>query len=129
MILDGARAISNLRAVVFEAGPDYVYKRVEAYGLGGACVNFHNGQPSCIVGQVFGLLGLTAEKAEELGVAGTTIALISCELLNRSDFEWSFTPAAVGVLMTAQDYQDSGSSWGQALQAAKRRYAEYGETV
>ena len=129
MILDGAGAISSLRSVVFENGPDYVYKRVEAYGLGGACVNFHNGQPSCIVGQVFGLLGLTAEKAEELGVAGTTIASTSCRFLNDSDFEWNFTPAAIGILAVAQDIQDGGKSWGEALKAAEARYADLGETV
>lgn len=129
MILDGAGAISSLRTVVFEAGPDYVYKRVEAYGLGGACVNFHNGEPSCIVGKVFSLLGLTAEKAEEFNVAGMAIASTSCERLNRSDFEWKFSNAAIGVLVTAQDCQDGGMSWGQALKAAEDRYAKYGETV
>lgn len=129
MILDADGAIRSLREVVYSAGPDYVYERVEAYGLGGACVNFYNGQPSCIVGQVFGLLGLTAEKAEELNIAGRTIASVACELLNRSDFEWDFSSAAVGILVTAQDCQDTGSTWGKALEAAEARYAKYGENI
>lgn len=120
MILDADGAIRSLRTVVFEKGPDYVYQRVEAYGLKGSCVNFtEDGQPSCIVGHVFSLLGLTAEKALEVGVASTTIADVSCELLNRSDFEWKFTPQAQRILAVAQDYQDTGNSWGEALEACE----------
>ena len=123
MILDADGAIRSLRTVVFEKGPDYVYRRVNAYGLKGACVNFHNGEPSCIVGHAFGLLGLTAEKALEIGVASTTIASASCELLNRSDFDWEFTDDASRILALAQDYQDSGESWGEALKACENLYA------
>lgn len=120
MILDADGAIRSLREVVFEKGPDYVYRRVEAYGFQGACVNFtEDGEPSCIVGHVFGLLGLTGEKALEVGVASTAIASVSCELLNRSDFEWTFTDGAIRILAVAQDYQDTGSSWGEALEACE----------
>lgn len=124
MILDADGAIRSLRTVVFEKGPDYVYQRVEAYGLKGSCVNFtEDGQPSCIVGHVFSLLGLTAEKALEVGVASTTIADVSCELLNRSDFEWEFTDDASRILALAQDYQDNAHSWGEALEACEDLYA------
>ena len=117
MILDADGAIRSLRTVVFEKGPDYVYERIE-----GRCVNFQDGEPSCIVGHVFGLLGLTAPKAEDVGILGTTIASVSCELLNRSDFDWDFTPEAMRLLMLAQDYQDSANSWGEALEACENLY-------
>ena len=123
MILDADGAIRSLREVVYSKGPDYVYKRVESHGLGGACVNFHNGEPSCIVGHVFAMLGLTQEAAELVGVAGTSIASVSCLYLNRSDFEWEFTDQAVCLLALAQDYQDSACSWGQALEACEGLYA------
>lgn len=120
MILDADGAIRCLRTVVFEKGADYVYQS----GSDGLCFNFRDGEPSCIVGHVFALLGLTAEKAEELGVDGARSVIPSCQVLSQSDFDWNFDNNAAEILNTAQGVQDYGWTWGEALAASERLYAQ-----
>lgn len=69
MTLDADGAIRSLRTVVYEKGADFVYPGDR---LEDQCLNFKDGEASCIVGHVLALLGLTYERAVELGIAGST---------------------------------------------------------
>lgn len=123
-------AILSLRAVVFEKGADFRYCNpswTEEDITSGItkCLNFHGREPGCIVGHVLAKLGLTAEMANELGIAGGAGAWDACRALGGHDsFPWTFTPEAICVLATAQSHQDERRTWGFALEQAEKSYAE-----
>lgn len=120
MILTGQTALAILRKVVFEKGADYVYPH-----RGMECVNFENGQPSCIVGHVFAELGITYEQAVRDGFSGSSDVLESVTLMEQSpdQYDWEFDNQAVRVLSWAQAGQGSGRTWGEALQVAEEFFA------
>lgn len=120
MILTGMMAVAILRKVVFEKGADYVYPN-----RGMACVNFENGQPSCIVGHVFAELGITYEQAVRDEFSGSLNVRESVTLMENSpnQYDWEFDNLAVSVLSRAQAGQDNGNTWGDSLQAAEEYYA------
>lgn len=114
MVLDTEGAIRALRTVVFEKGADYVYPGTR----GDRCFNFVDGEPSCIVGSVLALLGLTFEQAERLGVSGSRDSWETTKELNDlqdGSFDWVIDEGARLVLSVAQEVQDARSSWGYAL--------------
>jgi hypothetical protein len=116
MILDADGAIRALRTVVFEKGADYVYPGTS----GDKCFNFVDGEPSCIVGSVLALLGLTFEQADRLGVSGSSSAWDTTRELNLDDdFEWTITEQAKQIFGEAQTVQDNRKTWGEALAAAE----------
>lgn len=121
-VLDGLGALGVLRVVVLDKGHDFVYRRAE---LGMSCVNFTHDGPSCIVGHALERLGVTADEAHVLDIDGEVSADTTCRVLNEADnFGWEFTPEAVSLFTTVQVVQDSGQSWGYALDRAAEQLAE-----
>lgn len=120
-VIDIPEALFCLRRVVYDKGPDFVYEKPVLENWS-ACVNFNDGKPSCIVGHVFALLGLSYEKASKLQVDGPRIAESSALILsNDKNFPWTFTVGAKSVLGEAQMHQDDGKTWGEALEMAESK--------
>jgi len=128
---DVDETLDALRAVVAEAGADYVYPdelRVDGTRLG-MCMYVKNGVPACIVGRVIARL---FPKTDLKRLPNTTILLAHRTIPNHGDD--AFTYRALQVLARAQDVQDGNSfdgmtpalpkTWGTALAAAERRAAE-----
>lgn len=121
MVLDTEGAIRALRTVVFEKGADYVYPGASE----DKCFNFVDGEPSCIVGSVLALLGLTFEEADRLGVSGSSSAWDTTTKLNQlqdGSFDWVIGEGARLVLAMAQEVQDRRNSWGEALSAVESQF-------
>lgn len=121
MVLDTEGAIRALRTVVFEKGADYVYPGTP----GDKCFNFVDGEPSCIVGSVLALLGLTFEQADRCGVSGSNDAWDTTRELNRlwdGSFNWVIDEGARLVLAVAQRIQDVRCSWGEALSQVESEF-------
>lgn len=121
-------AIRTLRKVVFEKGADYKYRNPEwtqQDEIDGItiCKNFHGDEPGCIVGHVLHTLGLDANTAQRLNIAGGASASESAEVLNFvPEFGWDFTDGAINVLTTAQCVQDNQKTWGESLAKAEEKY-------
>lgn len=127
MNLTGQGALGLLRLAVFEKGDKYVYPL--ALQGPGDCQNFENGQPSCIVGHVFEKLGVTYDLALAAGIDGSVGAAGSIARLKSHGWtDWTFSLEATCVLISAQSWQDRGSTWGEALAAAEKSL-ELGEVV
>lgn len=118
MILDAKGAIGLLRLVVFEKGADHTYSRVPG-SFGPVCVNFYDGEPSCIVGHVLANLGVSAEKAAEMEVSHNVSVVNVARNLKRCGYEWEIGEDAVDLLEEAQTLQDNGHTWGEALANAE----------
>lgn len=100
-----SETLDLLRRAVEAKGPDYVY--VEPEGDVAACLYVHDGQPSCIVGHVLNYCGL-------LGLAEENKAPSNIRALREH-----FDSAALVVLDAAQEIQDNGEPWGEALACAE----------
>lgn len=122
MVLDGKGAIGLLRLVVFEKGADFVYEKVSRDGVL-LCVNFSDGQPSCIVGHVLANLGVSGEVADRLDISGSYTPGEVATVLEKRKYEWQLDDDAVGILYTAQGRQDEGASWGEALADAEELFS------
>lgn len=90
-----------LARAVAEKGEDYVYPEEEKDGVG--CHYFYEGRPSCIIGHVLSYLGMT-EGPEGSG------AIFALRRLG-------FSPAEEYAAVAAQESQDAGRTWGDALAA------------
>lgn len=115
-IITEQRAIDLLRQVVATKGADIT---VPSSG----CVYFLNGQPSCLIGHAMALVGISKD---DLTVTDEGFTME----FNESPLGPIITPLAEsGVLslhtkaeavwQAAQDAQDAGRTWGQALAAAE----------
>jgi|SRR5690242_2954032 len=72
--------------------------------------------PSCIAGTVFSYAGVPLEFLyKHNGTVNSTVVAIQGEL----EEEFEVTPEAAAVLRVAQREQDSGKSWGVAVDAAQ----------
>lgn len=130
--IDSRKMLDLLDKVVGSAGPDHTYDRTrQLWGeddldfldrqlevlvdpvAGGTCGYFYaDGSPACIVGQVLSIVGVTAE---ETGYANlSSVGALVDEL------ELPWTDDAIRVAMAAQNTQDRGRSWGEALREARR---------
>lgn len=124
MILDAEGTVRMLRLAVFEKGADYVYPGDK----GSTCWNFVDGEPSCIVGTVLNMLGLTYEKACELKIDGSSDSWDSTRTLNEDeDFGWVFSDDARRLLSVAQWVQDDRRSWGEALAKVEAAWVQMQE--
>lgn len=119
MVLTAEGAIGLLRMVVFEKGADFRYQKVASPNGYPWCVNFHEGQPSCIVGHVLANLGLTGEDAGRWRVAGDVGVSETFGRLDGTEFGWTADTDAADILTIAQSQQDNGMTWGEALSAAE----------
>jgi hypothetical protein len=120
MVFDADGAVRSLRLAVFEKGADFVYPGEPT----DRCFNFVDGEPSCIVGTVLHMLGLTHELAYELGVDASTDAWETTAVLNSAEFGWHFNADAREYLALAQRIQDHRQSWGEALAKVEEAFAK-----
>jgi hypothetical protein len=112
VVVDERRALDLLRQAV--AGREnFVYRPVDdGLGLGRACRYEHAGAPSCLVGQVLALTGVTVAQLRELDhLDEGDVASLEVPWLD-------LTSGARRVLQAAQAAQDHGTTWGQALELA-----------
>jgi len=121
-IYDEHETLGVLRYVVQQKGPQHVYQRHQEVGY--VCLYYDRaaGCPSCLVGHVLEQLGFPPPPASIEGRAVRTII----DGVALTDFEayWTekFTSRAIHLLAVAQDSQDGGETWGEALERAERRY-------
>lgn len=115
--LDYGQAVVFLEKAVAEKGANYVYESIEteeAYGeydemrdVQTACLYFHDGQPSCIVGHVLSYMGYT--EATEGQSATQAIHNLGIEADARTQ----------ALLSEVQEAQDQGVAWGRAVGEAQ----------
>lgn len=116
--LDADRALELMREVVVEFGEDYVYPAGGFEENLASCVYVRDGQCSCLVGHVLHRAGATLEQLQELDNAWDPE-------INRVEFDWlRLTEDARHALTEAQDEQDQGHTWGDALTRATSSLSE-----
>lgn len=137
--VDKAKAIELLEKVVADKGADYKDPNSVDDSIGCEYVN-EEGAPSCIIGHI--LVNELGVPAKILSKAGEIREVIQLPV-NRENGEWTeepgfieyqtsragtmrqygeveFTPGAVYVFGDAQWAQDSGHTWGEALERVKQ---------
>lgn len=115
-----ADVLNTLQAVVDER-PDYVYARPAHMPADlGLCRYVHTAEgdpetrtPGCLVGQVLSRLGIPLEELQKHEGSGAT---------NVTPLFIYTTGRAVDILQGAQDNQDGGDAWGEALSGALDDY-------
>lgn len=111
--IDGARAFHLLGEAMLERGADYIYPLAEM----GACVYTDDSQPSCMVGLALYRAGVTVPELEAMDIEG--IGGIDLVTLPERVY---LTPTARKVMNAAQQCQDTGETWLDALYAAELMY-------
>jgi hypothetical protein len=131
MTLSFEQARDGLRKAVEARGADFVYPdEWRAGGSGfGYCVNFdaETLEPRCIIGYVLWLNGVVPDSEDDLGDP--------VDKLTRLGPEWpedDYGPAPLKVdtktflmLYRAQNMQDDGKTWGDAVMAAEKTAEAY----
>ena len=109
-----------LKMAIEAKGPDYVYPR----GQVEACVYYENAQPSCLVGYVLSTLGYEPfeEGSEENKYSVNELFKRGLIAVDDYDEEANWSPTLF-LLGQVQNYQDTGTCWGQAVAAAKQPLA------
>lgn len=98
--------LGHLRAVVAEAGEDYVYNKVRGWQL-----YVRDGKYDCIAARAFGRLGvLTSDLAPYEGYGVSHVV---------KKLHLDMTQDATIVLARAQNAQDRGCAWGAVLALAE----------
>lgn len=103
-----------LRSVV-GANKDYI----DPKGANGMPCQYtpNNDYPGCLIGQVYKSLGAgydELERMDEYGVISDVSDKDLCPIHT--------TPDAISVMQEAQQQQDTGNTWGQALMMADAKY-------
>lgn len=133
-MIGAEEAVSLLRFEVYEKGADHVYANPAWESESDpmrSCYNFHGSEPGCIVGHVLHRLGLTAELAEDLRIAGPAGVYDAREAVNTLDaekFGFEINQDAANILFSAQAAQDNHFTWGEALAAAEQELVEILDT-
>jgi hypothetical protein len=70
--------------------------------------------PGCLIGQVFSRLGATREQLVAMDRCGGTIVALARD----GDIPFEVSDSALLVFAAAQNQQDEGKPWGEALDAA-----------
>lgn len=114
--------VKALREVAAEAGPDYTYpdewrEQAGEGEDGGQCRYVVNGQPACLIGRALAALGVPVAALENVEGSAAWAAL----------GELHPTSAPVGdAANLAQERQDTGATWGEALALFEQRIAAAG---
>jgi hypothetical protein len=121
------KAVELIERAVTERGADYV----DPGSLGGFGCKYLDGDvPGCIVGTALGLAGATTEQLGAMDRHGGGGYYSSMSYLidsgNLSTLPVETTEAAAEVFLAAQQQQDSGTTWGEALEVARKRAEELG---
>lgn len=99
--------------VLAGANPRKTYRSPTGQGTG--CVNFHDGEPSCIVGHLLAMHGVTEE---DLTVRdGTNLNVVTAKTLVQMGL-LDVSEDALGLLMLVQSRQDRGTPWALAVAEA-----------
>ncbi len=112
--LDYDDVIVLLEKAVGEKGESYVYPRAQY----GGCVNFRYDEPACIVGHVLSYLGFGPVVDGPNGFRRSIRAGAVRNVIDETGLVTTYY--AERALIRAQEVQDSGLSWGEALEAARR---------
>ena len=100
-------ALELLEKAVATRGEDFVYQK----RLGG-CLYVYQGKPDCLIGvALIDFAGWPLSDLERF----CPVASVAREFPGRIGAD------AVAVLQAAQDAQDAGETWGQALRAARNK--------
>lgn len=121
-------AIAMLEEAVAYKGADYDYRAPRMSDLSFGCVMFfeQNGArvPSCVVGHVTAEMGILHIIEPGWGVTAMQ-GVLNAEGAWAESYDRSpalgvggFDPAVAHILLTAQQKQDCGYTWGEALAAA-----------
>ena len=110
------QALAGLEKAVRLKGRSYKYEPPvvdDADGLT-MCMYFEtdSGQPSCIVGHVLADHGVTLESLGPANADETVGSLVASDVL-------ALDARTEALLVRAQQEQDNGTSWGEALRQAK----------
>ena len=117
-----ADALDGLKALVAEAGEDFIYsKRGAGDGYSGRCFYVFEGKPDCIVGKYLAKVGVSLDELKKAD--GRGFGEPADALLDRLEFNDVITiePKAIALLQEAQYHQDQGNTWGCALRRAVAR--------
>lgn len=103
--------LSTMEEVVAEFGEDYVYVEPgdpedDSYG----CLYAHEGGPSCLIAHVLTRLDVPLSELAEY--EGNSAIYLAEDLLGLSN-------SVANVLQAAQSEQDTGGTWGEALDYAR----------
>jgi hypothetical protein len=106
------QAVALLEYTVQRVGADTVYADRETT-VYGCRYTTEDGTPLCIIGEIFiSELGLDWEPLVDVNKDDVRTATDAV-------YPGMFSKKAVEILQMAQDQQDSGSSWGHALEKAQ----------
>jgi hypothetical protein len=127
-------ALTQLRNAVEDRGADYVYPGTDPDSGGVTCRYFADyevptgefGQdgdnphpPACIVGHALSQLGVTYEDVTAVKTARNLTNTASARALLPALPGLDVTPEALEAFADAQDAQDCGLTWGDAITAAQ----------
>lgn len=118
-LLDAATAMRLLEEVVAAKGEDYVYVPRSSDG---ACTYLHGRKPGCIVGHVLIRHGVPVEVIRKWEDRSADSLYHGGGLPNAATLTpLTDEPTAV-ILQQAQEIQDQGKPWGEALLKARGMY-------
>ena len=112
--------LAELREII-RGREDYVYENPDFLG---SCVNFdREGNPSCLVGHWLAMHGVTATFFRDNMIPSTaTVSDLFCGNAHVMPIQVD-EPARI-LLIMAQERQDSGSTWGNAVEFSSRDVVE-----
>lgn len=107
--------------------PDFVYEQITKENESGyksrSCLYVHDGKPSCLIGHAAieaGIIDLSIE------FTGNNL-LEACELVQNLGIVDQLSHAEIKWLNAAQNAQDTGQTWAEAIKSADEARAEYVE--
>lgn len=114
MTITKAKAIEDLKEIISKKGEDFVYRT--SYGQ--TCVYVQNGEPSCLIGQLFHRWGVPLVVLAQYDKSDSNDAgSVGEELEDEGYFTLEY--GVLDFLVTVQGYQDATYvTWGEALDAA-----------
>ncbi|WP_277670928.1 hypothetical protein [Saccharomonospora viridis] len=133
MELNEATFTAAIKAAVDKRGKHWVYPINETgwvlYNLtgefGGGCRYFlESGEPACLIGTALAELGATPEDVTEGLNAGQVLYDLTGEGRDNFNPYSDSTPSWVRAAVAAQEEQDDGLSWGEALNKYLRMVGE-----
>lgn len=108
------QALAGLRAAVAERGRDYV----DQLAANGACRYVIDGGPSCIAATALFKVGVPVEELARW--EGNSVRAMKADRRVDASGRMGFlTEDAVMVLTRAQQHQDVGRTWGEALDVSE----------
>lgn len=109
--LDSVR--TGLLALVEQEGEDFIYEKNN-----GACTYTRQGKGDCLVGRFLIAEGVSVERLEAADRSAYGLRAPALLRLLEDEGVITVTDPALGVLDIAQDFQDSGESWGRSVNYA-----------